>query len=785
MDDPIRNHRNHPNHKVLRRFFDYLKQYPHLEEKLYRQLLIALHTRDIVKIDQIYTEAQQLAKQLASNPEARRKLGITDIDERSLVHHITLNYAVEHLTESDIEELASLTLRRDAAQALEDILSLSDISFRLLAQKVEEFCKLPGADRPLPPAEAEGIRVALIRHCISDRLDFIGVAKHHLKICDMLPIIRNTIGPKTGIGKIGGKAAGMYLAYRILQDALDRERPPSFSWDLRIPESYYLRSDLYQQFIHENGLTEFYDEKYKPIDEIRRDYPLIRQMFRNATFPERIVRKFRKLLKQMGKHPLIVRSSSLLEDNFGTAFSGKYESVFLPNQGSLEENLKALMEAIAEVYASTLGPDPILYRRQKNLLDYDERMAVMIQKVVGIRYGRYYLPVFSGVGFSRNEYRWNKRIRKEDGLVRLVVGLGTRAVNRVAGDYARMVALSAPTLRPEGTASSIQKYSQRFVDVIDLQENCFKTVPFQELISQEPFPDLDKIVSLRRNGSLQMPIGTLISASADEMVITFDKLLSQTPFAENMRWILKTLEHAYGNTVDVEFAYDGRAFYVLQCRPQSKLQEMERVRIPDNIPKKHKIFSANRDAPNGFVANIEYIIYIDPLDYDRIPRTEQKSALGRIVSRLNGLLQEHRFILMGPGRWGSNDINLGVPVRYGDIHNTKVLIEIARARGNYTPEVSFGTHFFQDLVEAGIYYLPLYPDEPDTIFNEDFLRNTENELPRLLPEYADYQPYLRVIHVPRAAGGLYLQIAMDGEEDRALAYLAPKIERFHPPERIP
>ena len=137
----------------------------------------------------------------------------------------------------------------------------------------------------------------------------------------------------------------------------------------------------------------------------------------------------------MGQQPLIVRSSSLLEDNFGTSFAGKYESHFCPNQGTPEENLRDLTQAIARIYASILNPDALLYRRAKGLQDYDERMAILIQVVQGERFGRYYLPHAAGVAFSRNLYRWSPQIRREDGFVRLVWGLGTRAVDRVGNDY--------------------------------------------------------------------------------------------------------------------------------------------------------------------------------------------------------------------------------------------------------------------------------------------------------------------------------------------------------------
>ena len=136
-------------------------------------------------------------------------------------------------------------------------------------------------------------------------------------------------------------------------------------------------------------------------------------------------------LDDIGDKPLIVRSSSLLEDRIGSAFSGKYKSLFLANRGSKRDRLAAVCDAVAEVYASTFSPDPIEYRAERGLLDLHEEMGIMIQEVVGTQVGRYYLPAFGGVAFSNNEFRWSPRISREDGLVRLVPGLGTRAVDRL------------------------------------------------------------------------------------------------------------------------------------------------------------------------------------------------------------------------------------------------------------------------------------------------------------------------------------------------------------------
>ncbi len=763
--------------KIEKKILDYLRDYPHLTENFYRQLLISLHTEKSITVDQIYDVAhKKLKKEIENTIDQNPNEGTArrwDQQEKIIIHSLIVKYASQLFKKEEIDKIFAIARGRSEAQKLEDIASLPDVSFRLLADRLKDFCELTKDSGDIPESEAMGIRVALIRHFISDQLEFIGVAKHYLKICDFLPIVENSIGPKKGIGKIGGKAAGMYLAYHILcksQEEGDIQNCP-----VAIPESYFIRSDLYQEFINQNGLTKFYDEKYKPLDEIRNDFPMIKEIFKNGEFPPYIVGKLRKLLKKIGKVPIIVRSSSLLEDNFGSAFSGKYDSIYLPNQDTLENRIQALLGAIAEVYASTLGPDPILYRRERNLIDYDEQMGILIQKVVGTPYRDYYLPIWAGVGFSRNEYRWSKRIRKEDGLLRLVMGLGTRAVDRVGNDYPRMVSLTIPTLRPEANVVDIRKYSQKFIDVINLKKNRLETLPLQKLLGREPFPNLDHIVSIDKGTDLQTSVGKILNPAGENFIITFDKFLQKTPYPGILKNLFKTLEKAYGYPVDIEFAFDGNFLYILQCRPQSKLSEHHRAHIPEDIPKKDTLFSVHHDVSNGIIHNIEYIIYVDPKKYDEMQSYSQKLTVGKIVGLLNEKLERSKFILMGPGRWGSNNINLGVRVRYSDINHTRALIEVARKTENYVPEVSFGTHFFQDLVEAGIFHLPLYPDENNTIFNEEFLLKSPNKLPDLLPKYKDYADAIRVIFVPEAIDNKKLTIAMDGENEEALAYFVEKV----------
>ncbi|RPH73466.1 pyruvate, phosphate dikinase, partial [bacterium] len=508
--------------------------------------------------------------------------------------------------------------------------------------------------------------------------------------------------------------------------------------------------------------------------QVRIEYPNIVQTFKNASFPPEIVQGLSMALDDFKDKPLVVRSSSLLEDRMGSAFSGKYKSLFLANQGSKEKRLEALLDAVAEVYASVFGPDPIEYRAERGLLDFHEEMGIMIQEVVGTRVGRYYLPAFAGVAFSRNEFRWSPRIKREDGLVRLVPGLGTRAVDRLSDDYPVLVSPGQPGLRVNITAEEVSRYSPHKVDVINLDTNAFESTDIGTLLSETglDYPAFNHVFSIIRDHHIQAPTGLNLDFNPRDLVVTFDGLFSGTPFLNRMQKILKTLEEKLETPVDIEFASDGRDFYLLQCRPQSQSGENMAVPIPRDIPRERIVFSANRFVSNGRVPDITHIVYVDPQRYSELQDRAAMLAIGRAVSKLNKLLPKRQFILMGPGRWGSRgDIKLGVSVTYSDINNTAVLIEIARKSGNYVPDLSFGTHFFQDLVEAGIRYLPLYPDDPGIVFNEDFLTRSPNLLPEVLGDFSHLCDTIHLIDVPAVTGGRVLQVLMNADLSEAVGIL--------------
>lgn len=633
--------------------------------------------------------------------------------------------------------------------------------------------KLPPEERAQAEARLQEIKVVLIRTLISDQLAYVNIAKDWFTFADLAQIRDRKIGP----GKIGGKSAGILLAARILMEAGD-DRIRNC---LTIPESYYIGADLTYDFMSLNGLMHWADQKYKSEEQIRAEYPILQGSFLDGHLPADIIEALHGLLDQIGRKPIIVRSSSLLEDNFGTSFAGKYESHFCPNQGSLEENLRDLTRSIIRIYASIFNPDALLYRRAKGLQDYDERMAILIQVVQGERYGKYHLPHAAGVAFSRNLYRWSPQIHREDGFLRLVWGLGTRAVERVGNDYPRLVALSHPLLHPAASAKEIRHYSQKYVDLINLEKNKFESLPVEEVLNSH-YPPLRYLVQHDQGGYLTPLRSTIFEGGTQQLVLTFDGLLRRTPFATLMRHMLQLLEQSYRSPVDTEFTVQvinpldlqpEVKITLLQCRPQSHIKEMD-VHLPKNIADEDVIFSTQRMAPRGRISGVQYVLFVTPEGYFNLPTPAARAALVQEISRLNKILAGKSFICVGPGRWGTSNPDLGIHIGYGDIYNTRALIELAGKGIGSAPEASFGTHFFQDLVESEIFPLAIYLEDEDVVFNHEFFYNTPNVIAEFDPDYADLCDCLRLIRVSDFRGRHHLELIMDNEDDgRTVAFLSP------------
>jgi hypothetical protein len=724
-------------------------------------------------------EAQELLKeasagQIDSNNQVvifdeNKPLKKKSLDDDDFVQKV-INLADENFRDEEILSKLQKWIYEDKCSGLVKAVETMETSLNEIAEALRKYYPLI-SNGELSPSIEKGLKVSLIRRFFTNQTEYISIAKEFVEIKDFYELTDRIIFPSKSYGKLGGKSAGMFIASKII--AKRAAANPQLK-DIKIPKTWFIPSDGIMHFLHYNELEEVIEQKYKDIEEIRREYPHIVQIFKNSDFTLEFINGVSVALDDFGEVPLVVRSSSLLEDQFGAAFSGKYKSLFIANQGSKSERLSALLDAISEVYASTFGPDPIEYRAERNLLDFHEEMGIMIQEVVGSKIGNYFMPAFAGVAFSNNEFRWSPRIKREDGLIRLVPGLGTRAVDRLGDDYPILVAPGQPNLSVNVSVEEKRRYTPNFIDLIDLKTNEFKTKKIHELIAEtgSDYPDINNIISIIKDNHITKPIGLTTDYKNDDIIITFEGLIKSGKFVPKLKLLLDTLQQGLKSPVDIEFASDGKDFYILQCRSQSKSKEIQPDPIPRDIPRNRIIFTANKYISNGKVPEISHIVYVDPVSYNNLYSREDLVAVGRAVSKLNKILPKRKFILMGPGRWGSRgDIKLGVNVTYSDINNTAMLIEIAKKLGNYLPDLSFGTHFFQDLVEASIRYLPLYPDEENVIFNEVFFRKSENLLEHLTPEYKYLEDTIKVIDVPNSSEGKILRVLMNAELEEAVAFL--------------
>jgi pyruvate,water dikinase len=730
-------------------------------------------------------EAQNLLPGATVNNDAAAEASVdTNVPGRRISPDFALlltdrpfELAGRHLSGSEILERVQRWMQEDKAADFMRTLNNPRTSVPEIAEAIRRFHQSVVDGSSFAPSTLKSLRVSLTQRLLTEQLDFVRVAKDFVETTDFEELVDRIILPPESHGKLGGKSAGLILAHKILERGRIPDRPIG---EIKVPKTYYVASDALLDFISYNDLQDVIEQKFKEVDQIRQEYSNVIQLFKNSSFPANIVTSLAAALDDLGDRPLIIRSSSLLEDRLGTAFSGKYKSLFLANQGTKQERMDALLDAIAEVYASTFGPDPIEYRRERGLLEFNEEMGILIQEVVGVRIGDYFLPAFAGVAFSNNEFRWSPRIKREDGLIRLVPGLGTRAVDRVPDDYPVLVVPGQPSLRANVAIDEIVRYSPKKLDAINLKTRTLDTLVIEDLLKMcgREYPAFDKVFSVLKDDMLKKPIGVLLDPERDELIATFEGLISGTPFLQHMGNIMQLLKERLETPVDIEFAHDGTDFYLLQCRPQSYGGDAAPAPIPKDVAREDVVFTANRYVSNGWMPDITHIVYVDPEKYGELGSRTDLLAIGRAVGRLNKLLPKRQFILMGPGRWGSRgDVKLGVSVTYADISNTAMLVEIARKKGGYLPDLSFGTHFFQDLVESRIRYLPLYPDDDGIVFNERFLRSAPNLLPEMLPDFAHLADTLHVIDVPAARDGRVLRVLMNADLDEAIGILSASGER--------
>ena len=542
------------------------------------------------------------------------------------------------------------------------------------------------------------------------------LVKKHFKPEDYFEVRDHMIGT----GMIGGKSCGMLLARAII-----RNMEPDIDGVLEPHDSFYVGSDVYYTYIVDNG---FWDIRIRQRTE--EGYFALADEFStrllNGAFSPAMQEQFVRIVEYYGQDPYIVRSSSILEDGFGNAFAGKYESVFCANKGTLDERLLEFERAVKTVYASSMNLSALDYRKRRGLDKRDEQMALLVQRVSGSYYGSYYMPCAAGVGYSYSPYRFLESIDPAAGMLRLVMGLGTSAVDRTEGSYPRLVSLDMPEKTVYVNVAEKHKFSQKTIEAVKDSECVLEKLDLKAIEPDLP-PYLANIVLEHDTDAERrlMETGRYIQVK----FISCAGIVKNTVLMKQMQCMMQCIQKEYDYPIDMEFTinFSDNGDYLinlLQCRPLQILNDQSKVVMPKEIEEKC-ILLENSGVSMGLSRDVrlDIIVYVDPIAYYRMPYNE-KNSVAKMIGRVNWYFREKKkhMMLIVPGRIiGTSSPELGVPVSFSDISAFEVICELEETKAGYNPELSYGSHIFQDLVEADILYTAVFKNEKTLHFSPEKL----------------------------------------------------------------
>ena len=563
---------------------------------------------------------------------------------------------------------------------------------------------------------------------------------------------------RVGSGLVGGKTCGMLLARKIIE----KNCPDIYNDIFEPDDSFYIGTDLFYTYIVSNDLWDL-RVKQRTKEGYYKYGKELEEALKNGVFSDEIKKEFIHILDYFGQNPIIVRSSSFLEDGYGNAFAGKYESVFCVNRGSLEERLAAFEEAVKIVYSSTMNISALEYRKLNDLDDTDEQMGLLVQRVSGSYHGDYLFPTAAGVGFSYSPYSPLPNMDNSKGMLRLVMGLGTKAVDRTKKDYPRIVNLDKPEVTMTKDIKEKHRYSQHYLDVIDLKNISLHDIPIDEGL--DVIPRYSKNVMVEHDREAERMFRDR-GQPREIVFVNCEGIVKNHEFIDVMKRILNTLEIAYDYPVDIEYTVnvgENKSFNInlLQCRPLQVSVNNEAIEMPEN----QNVFFHIKESSMGMSrkSEIDIICYVDPHKYYEYPYA-QKSSLSRIISDVNAYCKNNdkTALLIVPGRIGTSSPELGIPVVFADISHFTAILEEAYSDVGYMPELSFGSHMFQDLVEAEIYYGALFENEKRIEFNRDMIFDYPNILNDINPNLNDeIYDMIQVIDFDKDKAELYHDMNKD------------------------
>lgn len=549
---------------------------------------------------------------------------------------------------------------------------------------------------------------------------------------------------RIGDGSLGGKGRGLAFIGAMIKRYPKLEQE---NFAVNIPKTVVICTDIFDEFMETNELY--------PIALSDTDNDTILKYFLRASLPSRLIEDL-MAFSEVVKGPIAIRSSSLLEDSHYQPFAGIYSTYMIPKQEDKYEMLRSLSDAIKAVYASVFYQDSKAYMTATSNLIDQEKMAIVLQEVVGTQYGDHYYPTISGVARSLNFYPIGNE-KAEDGIANIALGLGKYIVD---GGLTLRFSPRHPhnILQMSSTDFALRETQTRFY-ALDLNpENIVDKFSVDDAFNLKKLTlkEADADGSLKFITSTYDPYDMIIRDGyypGGRKILSFVNVLQHDvfPLASTLDQLLQIGQKEMGRPVEIEFAInmnkqDPRiaTFYLLQIRPIVDNKEVMNEDL-SVIQQEDTILSSTSVLGHGIINDVQDVIYVKTGAFNAANNQLIAYDIEKMNRKFTGT--ESNYVLVGPGRWGSSDPWLGIPVKWPHISNAKVIVECGLE--NYRVDPSQGTHFFQNLTSFGVGYFTINPFKGEGWFDEDYL----NQLPAV--EETEYLRHVR-LHAP-------IVIKMDGK----------------------
>ncbi|MEC9027514.1 MAG: PEP/pyruvate-binding domain-containing protein [Candidatus Neomarinimicrobiota bacterium] len=517
-------------------------------------------------------------------------------------------------------------------------------------------------------------------------------------------------------GSLGGKARGLAFAQKMIRSSNLRKRYPEVN--INIPHVAVIGTDSFDQFMRENNLwnNALSDKSNKQINNL----------FIKSSFNKSLMESLKLFIKSV-KYPLAVRSSSLLEDSQYQPLSGMYATYMLPNnQSKVNERLDDLVTAIKLVYASTFYQDPkSLISRSVHRIE-EEKMAVILMEMVGQNYNDRYYPTFSGTAQSFNFYPISY-MKRNDGVAHLALGLGRTIAN---GEKSLRFSPKYPGILPQyySIKATIESSQNSFYAMRLNGKNSSSLKNEDKNLSSFSLKIAEKDGSLKWSGSVVSNEDNIIRdtlAQNGTRVITFTPILkwSMFPLVNILNDLLEMGKDSIGCEVEIEFAVNifedenkSPEFSLLQIKPMVMGGSRELINM-DNESSKSILCNSKVTLGDGFIDNVQHIVFVDPKKF----RAANTKTIAKEIHQINNaMLNKSPYILVGPGRWGSADPWLGIPVNWEHISGASAIVEIGI--NDFPVDPSFGSHFFQNVTSMRLGYFTIDNDSKEESFDHNWLK---------------------------------------------------------------